>query len=119
MVLPISVVVLILYYQCKFSGVPQSRYSVPKTRTLTATVLIWSVMRVLQCWNGLYASRQFLGMTLLLSGYSFEKDLFIPIALILQYLLLEIMPFIYVLDQQFLQKIAEKPMSTLTEPLFE
>ena len=83
LVLPICVVVLILYYQCKFSGVPHSRYSETKTRALTATVVTWSVLRIFQCWNGLYASRQFLGMTLLLSGFSYEKDLFVPLALIL------------------------------------
>lgn len=27
-VLPIFVIMLILYYQCKYSGVPQSRYTV-------------------------------------------------------------------------------------------
>lgn len=54
---PICVIVLILYYQCKFSGIPQARYTESKTRALTTTVIIWSVLRIFQCWNGLYASR--------------------------------------------------------------
>ena len=57
LVFPLVAIVLILYYQCKFSGVPQLRYSEQKTRALTASVVIWSVLRIFQCWNGLYASR--------------------------------------------------------------
>ena len=117
---PISVIVLILYYQCKFSGVPQQRYSEQKTRTLTTSVVIWSVMRIFQCWNGLYASRQFLGMTLLLEGYSYESYIFVPFALILQFLFIEILPFLYALDQTFILKMGEKqPSAALTERLFE
>ena len=37
-------------------------------------------------------------MTLLLSGYHYDKYLFVPMALILQFLFLEIIPFMYVLD---------------------
>jgi len=48
---PIIVIVLILDYQCKYSGVPQQRYSESKTRTLTTTVVIWSVLRIFQSWN--------------------------------------------------------------------
>ena len=51
LILPIVVIVLILYYQCKFSGVPQQRYSESKTRTLTTSVVIWSVLRIFQSWN--------------------------------------------------------------------
>ena len=47
---PIVVIVLILYYQCKFSGVPQQRYSESKTRTLTTAVVIWTVLRIFQSW---------------------------------------------------------------------
>ena len=46
LMLPIIVIVLILYYQCKFSGVPQQRYSESKTRTLTTAVVVWSVLRI-------------------------------------------------------------------------
>ena len=82
-VIPIAVIFLILYYQCKYSGVPQARYTESKTRTLTACLFAWTVLRVCQSWNGLYASRQFLGMSLLLSGYSYESYLFVPFILIL------------------------------------
>lgn len=120
LMLPIFVIVLICYYQCKFSGVPQQRYSETKTRTLTTTVIIWSVLRIFQSWNQLYASRQFLGMTLLLEGYSYESYLFVPFALILQFLFIEVMPFLHSLDHGFLSKMGEKqPSSSLTERLFE
>ena len=118
--LPIIVIMLILYYQCKFSGVPQSRYTESKTRTLSICLIVWSVMRILQSWNCLYASRQFLGMTLLLSGYSYESYLFVPFILILQMMFLEIMPYLYVLDQNFISKMTDKATrdSSLVEPLF-
>ena len=44
-------------------------------------------------------------MTLLLSGYSYESYLFVPFAIIIQFLLIEIIPFFYVLDLSFLNKI--------------
>jgi len=87
---------------------------------LSISVVIWSLLRIFQCWNGLYASRQFLGMSLLLSGYSYEGHLFVPFVLLLQFLLLEVIPFLYILDQNFIDKMTEKPsMASLTEPLFE
>ena len=46
LVFPICVVFLLMYYQCKFSGVPQSRYSETKTKSLTTYVIIWSVLRI-------------------------------------------------------------------------
>ena len=59
-------------------------------------------------------------MTLLLSGYSYESYLFVPLALLLQFLFIEILPFMYVLDQNWLNKVTEKPPpSNLVEPLFE
>ena len=57
LVFPICTLFLILYYQCKFSGIPQARYSEGKTRTVTTCVVIWSFMRIFQGWNGLYQSR--------------------------------------------------------------
>mmetsp|Transcript_25732 Transcript_25732/g.34378 ORF Transcript_25732/g.34378 Transcript_25732/m.34378 type:complete len:150 (+) Transcript_25732:654-1103(+) len=119
-ILPIAVIMLILYYQCKYSGVPQARYTVTKTRYLTLCLVVWSILRILQSWNCLYASRQFLGMSLLLSGYSYDSYLFVPFVLILQSLFLEIFPYLYVLDQNFINKLTDKaPSASLTEPLFE
>ena len=119
-VFPIVVIFLILYYQCKYSGVPAARYTESKTRSLTVCLFVWSVLRILQSWNGLYASRQFLGMSLLLSGYSYDSYLFVPFVLILQSLFLEIFPYLYVLDQNFISKMADRaPSAALTEPLFE
>ena len=59
-------------------------------------------------------------MTMLLSDYSYERYLFVPLALILQLLLIEVLPFLYVLDHGFLSQMTEKPISSpLIEPLFE
>lgn len=59
-------------------------------------------------------------MTMLLSDYSYERYLFVPLALILQFLLVEVLPFLYVLDHGFVSKMTEKPISSpLIEPLFE
>ena len=91
-----------------------------RTCILTTCLVIWSVLRIFQCWNGFYASRQFLGMTLLLSGFTYESYLFVPIALIIQFLFIEILPFLYVLDYSFVSQVQEvAPSPTLTEPLFE
>ena len=105
LIAPICAVFLILFYQCKYSGVPQARYTEGRTRALTTCVIFWSILRIFQCWNGLYASRQFLGMTLLLSDLGYESYLFVPLALLLQFLVLEIFPFVFVLDQNFLNKM--------------
>ena len=57
---------------------------------------------------------------MLLSDYSYERYLFVPLALILQFLLVEVLPFLYVLDHGFVSKMTEKPISSpLIEPLFE
>ena len=59
-------------------------------------------------------------MTLLLEGYSYDSYLFVPLALILQFLFIEIIPFLYSLDPNFINKMGEKqPSATLTERLFE
>ena len=55
--IPIIVIFLILYYQCKYSGVPQARYSESKTRSLTVCLFVWSVLRIIQSWNCLYSPR--------------------------------------------------------------
>ena len=99
---------------------PQERHSEGKTRSLTTCVIAWSVLRIFQCWNAMYSSRQFLGMSLLISGYTFEAHMFVPFALIMQFLFIEIVPFLFVLDQNFLDKVNEKAtVNPLTEPLFE
>jgi len=61
---PVVVTVIILYYECKLSGTPQSRFSQQKVRLLTIAVVIWSMARVIQCWSSLYDSRRFLAIVL-------------------------------------------------------
>lgn len=46
LIAPICVIFGIMYYQCKYSGVPQARFTEPKTRTLTTLVVIWSILRI-------------------------------------------------------------------------
>ena len=46
LIIPVCVVVIIMYYSCKFSGVPQARYSESKTKALTISVVIWSILRI-------------------------------------------------------------------------
>ena len=58
-------------------------------------------------------------MSLLLSGFAYDQYLFVPMALILQFLVIEILPLLYILDQTFLNKMLDKPVPTLVEPLFE
>lgn len=59
-------------------------------------------------------------MTLLLEGYHYDSYLFVPFALILQFLFIEVIPFLYSLDQNFISKMGEKqPSPALTERLFE
>ena len=47
-------------------------------------------------------------MNLLLSGYSYDAYLFVPFVLIFQFLFIEIIPFMFVLDLGFLDKMTEK-----------
>jgi len=47
-------------------------------------------------------------MSLLLSGYSYDAYLFVPFVLMIQFLVIEIIPFMCVLDLGFLDKMSEK-----------
>ena len=53
----------------------------------------------------MYESRQFLGMTMLLSGYRYDNYLYIPLSLIFKFMFLEILPFFYMLDLSFLNRV--------------
>ena len=111
MMFPIVVLLFIVYYQCKFTGRPQFKYAKPRAKALTRIVVVFSILRLFQYWSGLFASRQLLGMTLLLQGLSYESYLFIPLMIIIQFLFIEVIPFLYVLDQEWLDKMGNKELS--------
>ena len=119
LIFPISILLITIYYQCKFSGIPQARYSESKTKALTTSIVVWSILRIFQCWSGFNTSRQFLGITLMLSGYSYEAYLFIPFILLIQFLVIEIIPFVFVLDLTFLDKVSDMTSQQLIERLYE
>ena len=73
-------------------------------------MVAWSLTRVLQSWSGIYASRQLLGVTLLLQGAAMEAPLFIPMGIILLYLLVEILPMLFVLDHRFVASVTESAL---------
>jgi len=58
-------------------------------------------------------------MSLLLSGYSYDAYLFIPFILMIQFIVIEIVPFVFVLDYSFLDKVMDKTSQHLTERLYE
>ena len=73
--------------------------------------MIWTITRFLQYWNGVYASRQLLGMTLLLQGLSYDGYLFIPLMLIIQFLFLEFIPYLYCLDKDWLDQMGSSQIA--------
>ena len=67
----------------------------------------------------MYESNLFYGMLLGLSGKEYNT-FFIPMMLIVVFLVIEIAPFLFVLDWHFMEIFILKPFpDTLTEPLYE
>ena len=82
-------------------------------------MLIWSILRILRALGGLYESQLFFGMSLGLKNEDYN-NIVIPMALIVIFIVLEIAPFLYVLDWNFMEIfiIKQFPVSA-QEPLFE
>jgi len=83
---------------------------------------IWSVARFLRATGGLYESQLFYGMILLgrkdINGDS-QDSFLIPMMLIVVFLVIEIGPFMFVLDWHFMQVFLMKAFpENLTEPLY-
>jgi len=81
--------------------------------------LIWSLSRVLRAVGGIYEAKLFYGMLLGLEDQQHNTYL-IPMMLIVMFLLIEIAPFMFVLDPSFMEIFVLKPFpESLTEPLNE
>ena len=102
----------------RFSGSPlrAAIYS-QKLKLLQIALLIWSLSRVLRAVGGIYESTLFYGMLLGLEDQNHNTYL-IPMMLIVMFLLIEIAPFMFVLDPSFMDIFVLKPFpESLTEPL--
>ena len=61
-----------------------------------------------------------MGVTLLLQGADVAAPLFIPMGIILLYLVVEVLPMLFVLDHRFVTSVSEgPPPSQMVEPLYE
>lgn len=80
---------------------------------------MWSLSRILRAICGLFESKLFYGMILGLSNRDYNT-FFIPMMLIVVFLVIEIGPFLFVLDWHFMEIFIMKAFpQTTTEPLFE
>ena len=75
---------------------------------------------MLRAIGGIYEDKLFYGMILGLSNQN-NNTFFIPMMLIIVFLIIEIAPFLYVLDWHFMEIFVLKPPfpESLTEPLYE
>lgn len=119
-IFPSIAALMMLTIAFKFSGSPlrAAVYS-QKLRSLQFATLLWSMSRIARAMGGFYESRLFYGMILGLKNEDYNTH-FIPMLLIVVFLLIEILPFMYVLDWSFMEIFTMKafPQAT-TEPLFE
>lgn len=82
-------------------------------------MVVWSIARVMRAVGGMYESNLFYGMLLGLSSQN-ENTFFIPMMVIVVFLIIEIFPFMFVLDWHFMEIFIMKAFpSSLSEPLYE
>lgn len=115
---PFFVAVIMLQVANKFSGSPlrAAVYS-QKLRLLQIALLIWSLARILRAVGGIYESTLFYGMVIGLEDRNHSTYL-VPMMLIVMFLLIEIAPFLFVLDPSFMEIFLLRPFpETLVEPL--
>ena len=80
---------------------------------------MWSVARILRAIVGLYESKSFYGM-ILEPITSDNINYLAPMMLIVAFLVIEIAPFMLVLDWHFMEILILKAFPTsMTEPLYE
>lgn len=110
-----------LHIAFKFSGSPlrAAVYS-QKLKLLKIAVIVWSIARILRAVGGMYESKLFYGMILGL-GDKGHNTFIIPMMLIIVFLVIEIAPFMFVLDWHFMEIFVLKAPfpDSLTEPLYE
>ena len=86
-------------------------------RVLQIAVIVWSIARILRAVGGIYESKLFYGMILGLESQAHNTYL-VPMMLIVVFLLIEIAPFLFVLDWHIMEVFILKPFpDSLTEPL--
>jgi hypothetical protein len=117
---PFITIVILISVAAKFSGSPlRSNIFVQKLKLLQIAVFVWAFCRALRAVAGIFESKLFYGMILGLSDRE-HNTFFVPMMLIVVFLVVEIAPFLFVLDWHFMEIFIIKafPLSTL-EPLFE
>jgi hypothetical protein len=116
---PFTVFFLMLLVAVKFSGSPlRSAIYSQKLKILQLAVLVWSFARILRAVGGLYESKLFYGMILGLKDMDYNTY-FIPMMLIVFFLVIEIAPFLFVLDWYFMEiLILEAFPESMTELLY-
>jgi len=115
---PFFVAIIMLQVANKFSGSPlrAAVYS-QKLRNLQIALLVWSLARIVRAVGGIYESTLFYGMVLGLEDRNHNTYL-IPMMLIVMFLLIEIAPFLFVLDPSFMETFLLRPFpDSLVEPL--
>ncbi len=102
-VIPVAVFFIMLYIAFKFSGSPlrAAVYS-QKLKLLQIATFIFSLSRILRAIGGLFESKLFYGMILGLSNQDYNT-FSIPMMLIIIFLVMEIGPFMFVLDWHFME----------------
>ncbi|CDW81984.1 protein kinase [Stylonychia lemnae] len=117
---PILILVIMLAIAFKFSGSPiRAAVYTQKLKLLQIAMLIWSITRVIRGTCGIFESRLFYGMILGLKNQDYNTY-FIPMMIIVLFLVIEIGPFMFVLDWHFMEIFTMKAFpQTTTEPLFE
>lgn len=113
------VIVLMLWFQCKFSGLPNTKFGAEKVKYLTVAVLIWSIARVLSSVNGMYLSRQVLEIVRCWQHPNLDDNNFLSMQTIVIYLMVEIIPIMIITDTNFLSVLRISNDLKLTEPFFE
>lgn len=117
---PAIVFIIMFVYALQFSGSPlRSEIYSQKLKVLHIAVFIWSLARILRALCGMYESKLFYGMILGLSDKA-HNNFFVPMTLIIVFLVIEIGPFLLVLDWGFMENFVLEPVNpSLTEPLYE
>jgi hypothetical protein len=102
MAAPLIMLGAIGYTVVMFSGSPvRSRIFLEKLRTMKIGCAVWSVARVLRGVAGLYESPLFYGILIGFNNVDYS-NFFIPTMLIIVYVIIEICPFLLILDWSFM-----------------
>jgi len=117
---PLIVFLVMMSIAFKFSGSPlRSAVYSQKLKYLQWAIGVWSIARFIRGIGGMYESSLFNEMLLGLES-SVNNSYFIPMLIIVVFLLIEILPIMFVLDWNFMEIFVTRSFPiTATEPLFE